>query len=114
MIDILSGPTLYIVGVVAVVIVALFVGKLNLRKNVPSLEVILKYAQIAIRAVEKLSDNGQYEGLTNEERHARKKADAIAFIENALKNDFGIEPNAVMRYLIDMAIEAALKQMEGK
>ena len=114
MVELLSGTTLYVVGVVAVVLVALVIGKFNVKKNVPSLEVILKYAQVAIRAVEKLSDNGQYAGLDPAERHARKKADAMQFIEEALRTEFNIKPNAVMRYLIDMAIEAALKQMEEK
>ena len=111
MTELLSGPTLYIIGVLVVAILAMFLGKLNLRKKMPSIDIILKYAHVAVNAVEKLADNGQYANLEPAERHARKKADAIQFIETALKNEFGIEPNVVLRYLIDMAIEAVLKQL---
>jgi len=111
MTELLSGTTLYIVGVVAVALLALLVGKLNLKKKMPSLDIILKYAQIAVTAIEKLSETGQYDGLEPAERHARKKADAMQFIESALRTEFNIEPNTVVRYLIDMAVEAALKQL---
>lgn len=111
MTELLSGTTLYVVGILVIVVLAIWAGKAGIRKKVPSIDIILKYAQVAVNAVEKLADNGQYANLTPEERHARKKADAVQFIETALKHEFGIEENVVLRYLIDMAIEAVLKQL---
>jgi len=111
MIELLNGTNIAIAIVVIIALVALFLGKLGLRKKMPSLEKILKYAQIAVAAVEKLSDNGQYTNLPAPERHARKKEDAVRFVIESLQSEFGIKVAPTLKYIIDMAIEAALKQL---
>ena len=110
--EILTGTTLTVVLVVVAAILGLAVGKFNLKSKIPAIDEILKFAQVAVEAVEKLSDNGAYAGLSKEERHVRKKADAMRFVEEALSVQFGISMTPVLRYVIDMAIEATLKRLE--
>lgn len=112
MIDFLNGPVLTTIIIIIVAVSAMFLGKSGFLRKVPSLDTILKYAQVAVTAIEKLSDNGQYANLPTPERHARKKEDAVKFVEESLRSEFGVKVTPVLSYLIDMAIEAALKQLD--
>lgn len=110
--DVLFSPTvLAVVVAVFVAVAALVLGRFTKGKE-DLVEKITKYARLAVDAVEKLADNGKFDSLTPAERHSQKKREALEFVRTALKEDFGIEPNQVTMYLVDIIIEAVLKQLE--
>lgn len=75
--------------------------------NEPMTERIVSLAYYAIAAVRKISDNGEYEGLSDEERHAAKKEQALMIIEEGLRAQ-GVTPNQALMGFASFAIEAAL------
>lgn len=75
-------------------------------------ERVVNLASYAVMAVRKLSDNGEYEGLSEEERHAAKKQQALTIIEHGLKAE-GITPNAALMSFAGFAIETVLKQLDA-
>lgn len=103
------GSLLLFVGVVAAVVLALYLTRKGTADK--TFNLILDMAKTAVLAVEKMADNGQFEGMTPEERAQAKKEMALKFIEDSLKA-VGIKPKPFLMVLAGMAIEAILKQLE--
>ena len=74
---------------------------------------VTRLAGTAVMAVEKLSDNKEFEGLPPAQRSAAKKAKALEIIELGLRAE-GISPNAAIMGLAGFAIEAVLKNLEAQ
>ena len=79
--------------------------------NSKVVETVVNVAKAAVAAVEKLSDKGQFDNLTPEERAAKKKALAVDYVKQALVAA-GVKPSPMVLSVVDFAIEAAVKALK--
>lgn len=103
------GGVLMLVLVVAVVVLALYLAK-RFTGDV-LFNTILQVVHSAVLAVEKFSDNGQFAGMTPEQKNAARKALAVQLVTDGLQA-LGIKTNAAMLSLISTLIEYVVKQLD--
>lgn len=72
---------------------------------------IIDLAGVAVMAVNKLRDNGQYDDLSDTARNLARKNDALQIIEEGLKAE-GIKPNPTLMAFAGYAIEFVLKRFD--
>lgn len=99
---------LFLVLAVLAIIATAFMS----RGNPGMTDRIVRIASYSVLAVKKLSDNGQYDGLSEDERHAAKKAAALSIIEDGLRAE-GVKPNVTLMAFAGFAIETALSSMRS-
>lgn len=103
-----TGIVIFLV-LLAVIILAIYLGgKVGATDMMPR---ITRLAGVAVLAVEKLADNGNWSHLPKGERSAAKKNKALEIIELGLTSE-GIKPNPTLMMLAGFAIESVLKSME--
>lgn len=99
------------IGLLGVIVLAVILTSAFKGKNNSTLQTIEHLAGTAVQAVEKLANNGQFDNMTVDQRHAAKKAAALDIISNGLKAQ-GITPNPALMSFAGFAIEAVLNAFD--
>lgn len=94
-----------------VIVIAVFISRFTGGTGSGVTDRIVSLASYAVMAVKKLSDNGQFDDMSEKERHAAKKEQALEIIREGLRAE-GIKPNTALMSFAGYAIETTLKYID--